>query len=276
MFSYCINICSSISQNLKHFPNHRQTFARQHTDENLVDNYDLPLYQHPFGEFDSILSYVVATAMFCVLRSNKPKPKLSTHSYVDRVCYRLPDSIRAEGGLGVHLDRNVNHPYESLEKWRPIQAFVALTDQFGSDSGGLRVTRQFHTQIARYDFRTPPNESERGEFHRVNQNRHHQLCEQCQPVNCSAGSLVCWDNRLPHATAAALSGGDTREVVYVGFLPDVALNRRYVEAQAAALRANRRPPAYLADGAVDADRDWDIDDRSLLTDAQRALLCLAD
>ena len=31
--------------------------------------------------------------------------------YIDRVCYRLPDSVQAEGGLGLHLDRNPLDPY---------------------------------------------------------------------------------------------------------------------------------------------------------------------
>ncbi len=36
-------------------------------------------------------------------------------------------------------------------------------------------------------------------------------------VQAPKGSLVCWDNRLPHATCASLDGNDSREVVFVGF-----------------------------------------------------------
>ncbi len=46
-----------------------------------------PLFAHPFAPFQDI------------------------HAYVDRICWRLPDSIRTEGGLGLHLDRNPFDPY---------------------------------------------------------------------------------------------------------------------------------------------------------------------
>ena len=48
-------------------------------------------FNHPFGYANDILASI------------------------DRVCWRLPDIIRAEGGLELHLDRN------------SFQAFVTLT-----------------------------------------------------------------------------------------------------------------------------------------------------
>lgn len=56
--------------------------------------------------------------------------------------YRLPDHIQAEGGLGLHLDRNPYDPYllcptvtKKLLKYRPIQSWIGLTDHYGSKSG---------------------------------------------------------------------------------------------------------------------------------------------
>jgi ectoine hydroxylase-related dioxygenase (phytanoyl-CoA dioxygenase family) len=93
------------------------------------------------------------------------------------------------------------------------------------------------------------------------------------PVDCAKGALVVWDNRLPHATASKFQSADTRECVYVGFLPDVPSNRRYVAEQRAAIIANRAPPAYAADNVGSSvDRDWDVDND--LTTEQRRLLML--
>ena len=36
--------------------------------------------------------------------------------------------------------------------------------------------------------------------------------------------MVLWDYRLPHATSERLEGDDSREVVYLGFLPSTDIN----------------------------------------------------
>ena len=82
------------------------------------------------------------------------------------------------------------------------------------------------------------------------------------------GSLVLWDSRLPHATCEVLAGWDSREVVYTGFLPSTEINRRFVAAQAQAVRANVYP-MYGPQG--EADRDWVEEE---LTPEQRRLLGL--
>lgn len=81
----------------------------------------------------------------------RPSPLLSddVFAYIDRVCYRLPNIIRNEKGLGLHLDRHPTMPFAHIKKWRPIQAFVTLTDHWGGATGGLQVVPGFHTN---YDF----------------------------------------------------------------------------------------------------------------------------
>lgn len=212
-------------------------------------------FEHPFGAFDDVLAYV------------------------DRVCYRLPDHVRAEGGLELHLDRNPRNPYllnangvSTLTKWRPIQAFLALTDHVGAESGGLRVVPYFSREDPA-DYFGEQIFDGKGEFCRLHDKSHVALQRRLEPVLAPRGSLVFWDNRTPHATCRKLVGPDTREVVYIGFLPRVALNVRYVERQALHLRRNLTPPAYCDDGKEPptADRDWEPHE---LSAQQRRLLLL--
>jgi len=107
---------------------------------------------------------------------------------------------------------------------------VCLTDHFDGDSGGLRVVPGFHHRIDAY-FRGKKEAEGGGEFCRLNSVQHDTLQRQCRPVVAPRGSVVFWDGRIPHATAMHLSGSDTREVVYCGFLPDVPLNRLYAARQ---------------------------------------------
>ena len=46
-----------------------------------------------------------------------------------------------------------------------------------------------------------------------------------------AGSVVFWDNRLPHANAYRHDGTEPRVVVYCSLLPPIALNRAYAQRQ---------------------------------------------
>ena len=96
----------------------------------------------------------------------------------DRVCYRLPDYINKEGGLALHLDRNPLDPFllksGGVDKFRPIQGFICLTDHYDSGQGGLKVVPGFHKIID--DFFSPDHVSlevreqcigQRGEFYRM-------------------------------------------------------------------------------------------------------------
>ena len=198
-------------------------------------------YEHPMGYSNDVLAYI------------------------DRICWRLPDSIKAEGGLNMHLDRNPYSPYDNLKKWRPIQAFVSLTDQFGSSSGGLKVVKGFHNRIDEF-FAKSTDETLKsqngGEFFRMNSKSFAALEKELQPINAPKGSLVLWDNRLPHATCDKLDGFDTREVVYVGWLPNVKINREYCDRQLDNIKQNVPPPAYVNDKDEKSDRNWTLDDLS--------------
>jgi len=82
--------------------------------------------------------------------------------------------------------------------------------------------------------------------------------------------MVCWDNRLPHATCDKLESYDTREVVYTGWLPNVKLNFNYWLEQAESIKKNIIPPAFAqkdSNGKIileKVDKNWELNDLSLL------------
>ncbi len=206
--------------------------------------------------------------------------------YIDRICYRMPDCIKMEGGLKLHIDRNPYDPYllnaGGLKKWRPIQGFLTLTDHYGSESGGLRVVKDFHKKSDLY-FKNSIFSTERcninkdglcpkGEFYRLDSRCHTKLEQDCQPINAKKGSLVLWDNRLPHDTCKKLAGVDTREVVYIAFLPNISLNIEYIKNQLFTMNKNISPPAYNDNIHVCKDtRDKNWND-SQLTEFQKKVL----
>jgi hypothetical protein len=216
----------------------------------LVETYGKHIdgFDHPFESFNEILAYI------------------------DRVCYRLPDHVRAEGGLELHIDRNPTDPYllktTGLKKWRPIQSLLTLTDHYGSECGGLKVVntrvggaKNFHYEIDEYF--EGQNFEGGGEFTRLISKSHTALGRRLETVQAPKGSLIFWDNRLPHATCQHLVSSDSREVIYTGFLPNTKLNRL------SNLRKNIHPPAYCKNNKIKADRNWEEED---LTDLQRQLL----
>ena len=244
---------------------------------------DVQLHEKIYGYMKSLMeeTYFKNNALF-----NHPYEKADDIlPYIDRICWRLPDHIRPEGGLSMHLDRNPFDPYmqksDGLKKWKPIQAFISLTDQFGSTSGGLRVVKGFHTRIDQYFSKSEPEYST-GEFYRMNQQIHALLQKELEPINAPKGSLVCWDNRLPHATTEYFDGFDSREVIYIGWLPNVNINKKYWLEQSYAIKKNIPPPAYCdsekrkhhhndKNNKENADRDWTLND---LTPKQKLMLGL--
>jgi ectoine hydroxylase-related dioxygenase (phytanoyl-CoA dioxygenase family) len=119
--------------------------------------------------------------------------------YIDRVCYRLPDHIREEGGLSLHIDRNP-FTYKFSQKIRPVQAFITLTDHYGLKSGGLRLVPKFHKNFNNYFISSPETLNDKGEFFRMHGKEHVKIYNKLITVEAPKGSLIIWDNRLPHAT----------------------------------------------------------------------------
>lgn len=201
---------------------------------------------------------------------------LGTHNdvipYIDRICYRLPDTIREEGGLNLHLDRRPGDKFtENIKKYRPIQGFISLTDHYGKDSGGLKLVKGFHKIFDEF-FAKDTNKKDwgsSGEFYRMHSKSYAKLENQLETINVPAGSLVVWDNRLPHATCSKLKGYDSREVIYLSYIPNVPLNIKYGLEQKENFKSNIQPPSYLSEPKIKIDRDYSIGD---LTDFQKKFL----
>lgn len=199
-------------------------------------------------------------------------PHTDVIPYIDRICYRLPDVIREEGGLDLHMDRRPGQlGLTNIKKYRPIQGFVTLTDHFGENSGGLRLVKGFHKQFDDF-FSKDPNKKdwvESGEFFRMHSKSYAKLQNKLETLNIPAGSLVLWDNRLPHATCSKLKGYDSREVIYMSWIPNIPLNIKYTQEQKNNFKANIPPPSYLSNNNILADRDYLVED---LDDFQKKFL----
>jgi hypothetical protein len=204
---------------------------------------------HPFGYFDDVIPYI------------------------DKVCFRLPDHIREEGGLEMHIDRNPTDHYllrnGGLKRWRPVQGFITLTDHFGSECGGLKCVKGFHKETNEYF--AGQEFVGGGEFCRLVSKSHAKLSLRLEPINAPAGSLVMWDNRLPHSTCSKLISDDTREVIYMSYIPNVDINKKYIYDQLKHIISKIPPPMYYnsAGDRVSCCRDWEFSD---LTEFQKLML----
>eukprot|EP00475_Leptophrys_vorax_P010758 TRINITY_DN1732_c0_g1_i1.p1 TRINITY_DN1732_c0_g1~~TRINITY_DN1732_c0_g1_i1.p1 ORF type:complete len:361 (+),score=81.60 TRINITY_DN1732_c0_g1_i1:63-1145(+) len=184
--------------------------------------------------------------------------------YIDRVNFRLPSSIKEGEGLIQHVDCDPRNLYgfylqdiaqlEQLEKdmirargqdktnmeewrvwfeatqkrgkWRPIQGFIALTDNLEPSRGGFEAAPGWHKKIeSKFQKSDQPN----SEFTALHE--HKDIVEDFKHIAYAKGSLVLWDWRTPHRNADRHLGDEPRRVVYQNYLPDVPVNRLYVKYQ---------------------------------------------
>jgi hypothetical protein len=198
---------------------------------------DVKHFEHPFGAFNPNEAYM----------------------YIDRCCFRLPEELIYPPGVDVakakrktlqrsltpHLDC-CPHEMFTGRKWRPIQAFVALTDTVEENHGGFEVCKGLHREFEEWVARRKPSESTGvvpcvGQFTPIRPKEDADIIARMEHVPCRAGDLVCWDYRLAHANAGHNFSGDVREVVYIGLLPSIPLNRQYAEDQLARYRQGDLP-----------------------------------
>lgn len=187
--------------------------------------------------------------------------------YIDRVNYRLPDYIAPQGGLGLHVDCDPRDPLSDPDKWRPIQASIVLTDCLNSTSGGLCVVPGMHTKIQEYVNRkislqgnqkknSTPSTIKCGAFTRLHQC--HDLVSRIEPVFATAGSIVLWDNRLPHGTVEQNTTFDTREVLFMTYLPYIPRNTQYAFNQLVHYQQGILPPDFIKNakkGCIDQQKE---------------------
>lgn len=177
-------------------------------------------FLHPFGPFDPSKGYM----------------------YIDRLCYRIPDEITSNSkkkslqrSLTPHLDCCPTNRF-SGQKWRPIQCFVSLTDTTEPECGGLEVCPGHHIGFDEWaqtrlwstakDGSTSPPPCV-GQFTPIRPKEDQDILEKFEHIPMQAGDVVFWDYRIPHANAQHNFASYAREVAYLGFLPDVDINRSY-------------------------------------------------
>jgi ectoine hydroxylase-related dioxygenase (phytanoyl-CoA dioxygenase family) len=191
------------------------------------------VFSHPFGPFD-------------------PDKALM---YIDRVCFRVPNKISQsftskgqtappgkknkyalQRSLTPHLDCCPHRIYESVKetpKWRPIQAFVALTDTLEPDQGGFEACPGFHKDIEAWASNRRPLGADGsipcvGDFSPIRPKDDKEIIDRFRHISVRAGDMVCWDFRVPHANSRSNSLRTARECVYIGLLPYIDMNKDYV------------------------------------------------
>jgi hypothetical protein len=209
---------------------------------------------HPYGAFDCERGYM----------------------YIDRIGYRLPTKLAEDLGartrscatdgkrpkkktaiqrsLTPHLDccpETFLSTTEKVQKWRPIQCFVALTDALETQEGGFEAVLGFHREFEHWaSHRTPPSNGTNGpsaeslcvgDYTHIRPKEDAAVFTRIRHIPVRAGSAVFWDNRLPHANSYRHLGTTPRAVVYCSFLPDVNINRTYVQKQLEDMKNGRSP-----------------------------------
>ena len=188
------------------------------------------------------------------------------------------------------------HDTTNKNKWRPIQCFVSLTENLQPNTGGFEAVPGFHREFSSWvengrqqvsssdndageDFtsnngKTHPKPCV-GEYTHLSPSHDRDIMQRIRHIKVNAGSVVFWDNRIPHGnsyrndppTATTnqnvnypnevivnddktsrftsdnniLGTSGSRAVVYCSFLPDVDVNKVFVQRQ---LRdwVEQRPP----------------------------------
>lgn len=217
---------------------------------------DLDYFRHDYGAFDSCKGYM----------------------YIDRICYRVPDAYmsgskrhRLQRSLTPHLDccpqavvdreRVIAAGDSSFlpRKWRPIQCFVALTDTIGPNEGGFEACPGLHKRFQRWANNRLPSINNPssvqapcvGSFSPIRPIEDRDILALFEHIPCRAGDLVCWDYRIPHSNARRNDTAHPREVVYLGYLPDVEINRKYAQKQLSDFLAGRNPSDQWIEDTVD-------------------------
>jgi len=137
---------------------------------------------------------------------------------------------------------------ESIKRWKPIQAFIALTDNLEPNTGGFEAVPGFHRQFREWAIKRPPTLGSQtapciGDFTPIRPLEDREVIEQFRHIPCRAGDLVIWDYRIPHANSRYNYACSPREVIYIGFLPYVDTNITFAREQLRRMDAGGQPPA---------------------------------
>lgn len=142
-------------------------------------------FAHPYGNFDPMQGFM----------------------YIDRVCFRVPTLVSAahseskkkqlQRSLTPHLDCCPHDMYGKDSKWRPIQAFLCLTDTLLPNQGGFEACLGHHRNFTEWAAsRTGGRDGQPapcvGDFTPMRPVEDKDVLDRMSHVPCKAGDLVCW------------------------------------------------------------------------------------
>ena len=70
-----------------------------------------------------------------------------------------------------------------------------------------------------------------GQFTPIRMIEDSDIINRFEHIPCSAGDLVLWDYRIPHSNSYKNTSDTPREAIYLGFLPNVMINKEYIKDQ---------------------------------------------
>ncbi|CAM9623358.1 unnamed protein product [Heterosigma akashiwo] len=129
------------------------------------------------------------------------------------------------------------------------------------NQGGFECAPGFHREFNEWRRRRPNPPQNPGDFSPIRAKEDAEVLKRVTHIPVPAGALVLWDVRLPHANARRNDAAVPREVVYLGYLPDVAVNRAYAEHQLRRYRAKAVPDDQwheAGEGAVEDEPDFEF------------------
>ena len=156
---------------------------------------------------------------------------------------------------------------KEMKRWRPIQVFIALTDNNSPNTGGFECIKSFHKKFTNY-FRNKSIQSKEsnnndticvGDFCRLLPIQDKTILSQYEHIPYKAGSLILFDYRIPHANARHNYSNITRRVIYTGFLPYIPLNIKYQKEQLIRYNNKEFPPDFWGND------HWNTDYKQIIT-----------
>lgn len=226
---------------------------------------------HPYGPFDpnrgymyiDRIGYRLPSQLSLDIANRMIDPTSTIHPSSLPQDGHSRNSKKRKGGiqrcLTPHLDccPDTFYTTEKKSKWRPIQCFVSFTDNTEPNTGGFEAALGFHKRFhiwAKHRSSTSVHSSSSSSSHTSNNNplcvgeythirpkEDEAVMKAVQHVPVRKGSVVFFDNRIPHANAYRHTGTSPRVVVYCSFLPDVHINRMYAMKQLKEYHARKIP-----------------------------------
>lgn len=70
-----------------------------------------------------------------------------------------------------------------------------------------------------------------GQFTPIRMKEDFDIINRFEHIPCHAGDLIFWDYRIPHSNSYKNTSNNVREAIYLGFLPNILLNKEYIKDQ---------------------------------------------